>query len=165
MQHARVIALVGGAAFVASATVAAATWRREAAAPVAATSVGRGDAGAVPVEAAAPLWDTEERPGFTAGVAMRPMDREIIAAARSGNIDRRAMLDLFPDRPYRVRLAGSAELQQYRFVLIDLDRDGTWDERWDLGQPGQIRRELTPHGEAGPQAITFTIAHGRWQAH
>ncbi len=167
MQRKRVVAVVGGLALAASATVvAAATWQRGPAGEGPHPTTGRmavsGDAGAVP---AGPLWDTQELGGFTGGVAMRPMDREIIAVLRSGAVDRRAMLDVFPDRPYRVRLAGSAELQQFRFVLIDMDRDGTWDERWDLGQAGQIRRELTPNGDAGPEAIMFTMTHGRWQAH
>jgi hypothetical protein len=124
---------------------------------------------AVPKKAAgepvAPLWDTDELPGFTTGVAMRPVDRDVFAALRGAAFPREAMVDVFPRRPYRVRFGGSAVGHAVRLVLLDLDRDGRWDERWDLGQPGQVVRRVLPAGHEGGEGVDFTLTHGRWQPH
>jgi hypothetical protein len=112
-----------------------------------------------------PVWDTEEIPGWKTGVAMRPMDRDVVAALRSGRIERTSMLDLFPDRAYRVRLTGSARQQQFRWVLVDWNRDGVWDERWDLGEPGQILRTVTHDPDSMGHEVMYTLTHGRWLPH
>jgi hypothetical protein len=120
---------------------------------------------AAAAEMASPKWDTVEVPSWNAGVPMRAMDREIVAAILSGHVDRTSMSDLFPDRPYQVRLAGSAAARQFRWVLIDLNRDGAWDERWDLGEPGQIQRTVTRDPDARGSEVMYTLVHGRWQPH
>jgi hypothetical protein len=118
-----------------------------------------------PATAQPPTWDVDEVPGWRSGTPMRAMDREIVAAVRSGQVERSAMPDLFPDRPYRVRLAGSPATREFRWVLVDLDRDGGWDERWDLGEPGQILRTVSRDPGAMGHEVLYTLAHGRWQAH
>jgi hypothetical protein len=112
-----------------------------------------------------PHWDTEEDPHWTAGVPLRPMDRDIIAALQSGTVERTSMTDVFPDRPYKVRFAGSPASQTFAYVLVDLDRDDKWDERWDLSEPGTIKRtvEHDPLGEG--QKVMYTLVKGRWQPH
>jgi hypothetical protein len=112
-----------------------------------------------------PKWSTEEDPRWKVGVPLRPMDRDIIAALQSGHIERAAEMDLFPDKPYQVRLAGNPEKQQFRFVLVDLNRDGKWDEKWDLGEPGQIKRNVEHDPNAIGQAVMYTLVNGRWQPH
>jgi len=110
-------------------------------------------------------WDTEEIPTWKVGVPMRPMDRDIVAALVAGHVDRSRVIDLFPERAYQVRLAGSAETGAFPYLLVDLNRDGTWDERWDLTKPGEIRRTVTHDPDAYGREVTYTLAHGRWQPH
>jgi len=112
-----------------------------------------------------PKWDTEENPAWKVGVSLRPMDHDIIAALQSGHVERSQVTDLFPDKPYQVRLAGSPATQQFRFVLIDLNRDGKWDERWDLGEPGQIKREVMHDPDALGHDTMYTLNQGKWQPH
>jgi hypothetical protein len=112
-----------------------------------------------------PKWSTEEDPRWKVGVPMRPMDRDIIAALQSGHIERTAELDLFPDKPYQVRLSGNPTMQQFRFVLVDLNRDGKWDEKWDLGEPGQIKRSVPHDPDGAGHDVMYTLVNGRWQPH
>ena len=112
-----------------------------------------------------PKWDTEETPTWRVGVPLRPMDRDIIAVLLSGHVARTAMPDIFPDRPYQVRLAGNPDEGQFQYVLIDMNRDGKWDERWDLSQPGQIRRQVPHDPDALNREVNYTLTHGRWQPH
>jgi len=93
------------------------------------------------------------------------MDHDIIAALQSGTVERTSVPDVFPDRPYRVRLAGSPVTQVFAYVLVDLNRDDKWDERWDLTKPGAIERtvEHDPNGEG--QKVMYTLVKGRWQPH
>jgi hypothetical protein len=114
--------------------------------------------------AARPKWDTQELPNWP-GLPLRPMDHDLIDAMLSGHIARQSMLDLFPDRPYRVRLVGSADMQLFQFAMIDLDRDGKWDEQWDLSKPGQIQRHVAHDPAAGGHEVMYTLAHGKWQPH
>jgi hypothetical protein len=93
------------------------------------------------------------------------MDHDIIAALQSGTVERTAMPDVFPDRPYKVRFAGSPTTQQFAYVLVDLNRDDKWDERWDLSEPGQIKRTVEHDPEAQGEKVTYTLVKGRWQPH
>src|SRR5579872_3819588 len=43
-------------------------------------------------------------PGYRVGLPMRPMDIDIFEAIERGRVDAKAKEDLFPGRPYRVRL-------------------------------------------------------------
>ncbi len=132
-----------------------------------------GDAAAATTDGGwtAPHWDTEEDPHWKAGVPLRPMDRDIIAALQSGKVERKDVVDVFPDKPYRVRFAGSPATQVVAFVLIDLNRDGKpdspdqWDERWDIREPGTIKRTVTHDPDAQGQQVMYTLIKGRWQPH
>jgi hypothetical protein len=109
-------------------------------------------------------FDLHEDPNFTLGLPMRPMDHDIFAAIADGALERKRLPDLFADRPYRVRLVGSVAERHFGMVMIDLERDGSWDERWDL-QPGQVLRDVKKDDAAGGQPVRYTLAHGRWQPH
>lgn len=112
-----------------------------------------------------PHWDTEEDPHWKAGISLRPMDHDIIAALQSGTVARTAMPDVFPDRPYDVRFAGNPETQTFAYVLVDLNRDGTIDEKWDLTKPGAIERVVFHDPDARNQKVMYTLVKGKWQPH
>ena len=124
------------------------------------------DAGWIP-----PRWDTQEDPHWTAGVPLRPMDHDIIAALQSGKVERKDVVDVFPDKPYKVRFAGSPANQTFVYVLIALDRTKAtdnkdqWDERWDLSEPGSIKRTVMHDPQAQGHQVMYTLVKGRWQPH
>jgi len=93
------------------------------------------------------------------------MDHDIIAALQSGTVARTSMPDVFPDQPYKVRFAGSPETQTFAFVLIDLNRDDKMDERWDLREPGTIKRTVFHDAGAEGREVNYTLVRGRWQPH
>lgn len=120
-----------------------------------------------------PVFDTFEDPRYKAGIPMRPMDHDIIAAVQSGKVERKDVLDLFPDKPYRVRLVGSPASQTFVYVLIQMDRTAkqdpdprqAWDERWDLREPGTIKRYVFRDPNAQGEQVMYTLTKGRWQPH
>jgi hypothetical protein len=93
------------------------------------------------------------------------MDHDIIAALQSGTVERKDVADVFPDRPYKVRFAGNPATQTFAYVLIDLNRDDQWDEKWDLSVPGAIKRTAFHDPQAQGQEVSFTLVKGRWQPH
>ncbi len=110
------------------------------------------------------IFDTVEDPKWKAGVPMRDMDRDIFAQMQNPNLDYKLLTDLFPDKPYKVRLVGSVVERRYGLVMIDLDRDGKWDERWDL-RLGQANRVVEHDPASDGQRGQYTLAHGKWQPH
>jgi hypothetical protein len=110
------------------------------------------------------VFDTVEDPNWKAGVPMRDMDRDIFAKFKDPALERSALLDMFPDRPYKVRVMGSASEHRFGLVMIDLNRDGKWDERWDL-RAGQVTRAVEHDEGASGQRVTYTLTHGKWQPH
>ncbi len=94
------------------------------------------------------------------GVPLRPMDTDIFAAIEKGNLTHAQLLDLFPDRPYHVKLTANGEERRVEFVLIDLERDGKWDERWALRKDQGVDRRLI-----GDPNIMFTMRAGYWIPH
>jgi hypothetical protein len=108
-------------------------------------------------------FDIEEDPAFKSGFPLRPLDRDIFAAMRDPNLDRTRLTDLFPGRPERVRLLGSVAERNFAQVLVDRDRDGTWDERWAL-KPNEVSR-VVPNDPSTGGSVRYTLSHGRWQAH
>ena len=110
------------------------------------------------------VFDTVEDPNWKAGIPMRDMDRDIFAQLKNDDLDRSKLADLFPDRPYRVRLIGSVTEHRFGLVMIDLNRDGKWDERWDL-RAGQVMRNVEHDEGSGGQRVQYTLVHGKWQAH
>jgi hypothetical protein len=109
-------------------------------------------------------FDLHEIPGSKAGIPLRAMDRDIIEEIQNAKFDRARMNDLFPDRPYRVRLVGSIAERRIGLVLIDTNRDGKFDERWDLTRT-EISRVIHDDAAANGAPVKYTLGHGRWQVH
>jgi hypothetical protein len=132
-------------------------------APPSSTASPRASGSAAPADG--PMqFDLQEIPTFTAGIPLRPMDRDIFAALTSGKITREQVPDLFPDRPYRVRLMGSPSDQHFSGLNIDLERNGKIDERWTM-RPGAVERMVPNDPAADGQPVKYTLSHGRWQLH
>jgi hypothetical protein len=109
-------------------------------------------------------FDLTENPASHGGVPLRPMDRDIFAQIMSEKLERKQMHDVFPDRPYRVVFIGSASEHRIGFVLVDLDRDGKFEERWEL-KTGEVSRVVQADPAAQGQPVKYTLGHGRWQVH
>jgi len=92
------------------------------------------------------------------------MDRDIFAQVTALKLDRTQMKDVFPDRPYRVVFVGSISERRIGFVMIDLDRNGTFDERWEL-KTSEANRIVLHDPAANGAEVKYTLAHGRWQVH
>lgn len=99
------------------------------------------------------------------GVPVRPMDADIFAAIEKGNISHAQLLDLFPDRPYHVKLVGNSAERTIGFVLIDLHRSGKWDEHWELKTDGTVSRRTLTDTEDSPSNVLFTLRAGYWVPH
>ncbi len=95
---------------------------------------------------------------------IRPMDRDIFDKITTLKLERTQMRDVFPDRPYRVAFLGSLVERRIGRVHVDLDRDGKFDERWELTKGGVVRI-VQADPAAGGATVTYSLAHGRWQPH
>jgi hypothetical protein len=98
------------------------------------------------------------------GVPVRPMDVDIFSAIEKGNLTRAQLLDLFPDRPYQVKLVANGETRRVGIVLVDLHRSHKWDERWQLRDDGVFRYTHGADDNASPE-ILFTLRAGYWIPH
>ena len=93
------------------------------------------------------------------------MDRDILdQITHLERIPRTQMKDVFPDRPYRVAFVGSVAERRVGLVMIDLDRDGKFEERWDL-KGSEITRNVIQDPASGGVPGRYTLARGRWQVH
>jgi hypothetical protein len=110
-------------------------------------------------------WQTTEDPNWRVGLPQRDMDKDIFAKLKDPALERTALPDLFPDRPYKVQVFGSITEHRFGILMIDLKRDGTWDEKWDLMKPGEVARHVEHDESAGGQPVTYTLVHGKWQPH
>jgi hypothetical protein len=119
---------------------------------------------ASPTEKAAPgqVYDYLPSGRSKTGVPLRPMDNEIFEAIARNHFTVERVLDLFPDRPYHVKLVANLATQRASGVLIDLDRDQKWDERWELRTDGCTRYVLTP--QKSNESPKFTLHEGHWIA-
>lgn len=104
------------------------------------------------------VYNYKPDPRFQAGVPLRPMDIEILEALARGHFDRAQLLDLFPGRPYHVKLIGSPGDGRIDLLAIDLDRNGIWDEQWRLKPETVERRTFDKEGPG----IPFVLRNGRW---
>jgi hypothetical protein len=111
-----------------------------------------------------PHFDLAEDPKFKAGIALRPMDHDIFDKLTTLALDRSQMRDVFPDRPYRVHFIGSLAEKRIGLVMVDLNRDGKVDERWDI-KSGEVVRNVQADPHANGVEVRYTLAHGRWQPH
>ena len=133
------------------------------ASPASPTS-GRSTSPASEPSASPQQFDLTDDPRNASGVPLRPMDHDIFTLITSLQLDRTRMPDVFPDRPYRVTFIGSIAERRIGLVMIDLDRDGKFDERWDLKRDGVVRNVLKdPAADGNP--VNYSLAHGRWQPH
>jgi hypothetical protein len=91
------------------------------------------------------------------------MDNDIFARIEKGDFKREELRDVFPGRPYHVQFMGSSEENWISVVLVDLDRDGKWDERWEMKPEGVTRRVINKEEEEeGPETTPFALRPGRW---
>jgi len=110
-----------------------------------------------------------KRDGHLQGGALRPMDEEIFAAIASGQLEQAHLDDVFPSKPYRVRMVGSMAPRKWiSVVFIDLQRDGKFEERWDLTTDDVVRVVFRkPRGDnfaADDADPKFSLRRGTWQA-
>lgn len=133
-------------------------------APTSASHPASSGSGAVEATGEPVAFNLTERPDFKSGVPLREMDCDIFALLQSLKLERTQMRDVFPDRPYKVTFVGSIAERRIGLVMIDLNRDGTIDERWDLKKGGVMRMVPKDPGANGQQ-VTYSLAHGRWQPH
>jgi len=75
--------------------------------------------------------------------ALRPMDQEILARVREG-ISGDKLNDSIKGRSYRVNLYKDPGKPGVNRLKLDLDRDGKWDEKWNLEADGRVKREVAP---------------------
>jgi hypothetical protein len=106
------------------------------------------------------VYDYKSPSKFQAGVPLRPMDIDIFEALAGGKLQRTDLPDLFPNRPYRVRLIGSAEERWITSALIDLDRDGKPEEAWEMKEDTIIRRDIVPGKPAA--GTPYALRPGKW---
>jgi len=78
------------------------------------------------------------------------MDRDVLAKVGEP-LGSDAVKDAFPGRPYRVELHQDAGHARPNRVKIDLDRNGKWDEKWNVEadadggvHPRRVKREVAP---------------------
>jgi hypothetical protein len=101
-------------------------------------------------------------PNVHAGLPLRPMDEEILEAINNESFEEKDMLDLFPQKPYRVRLVGSKKEHWIMGAMIDLERDGKWDESWEMKPDMLVRRLTEDSGRPKSEAAIFQLRPGHW---
>ncbi len=105
--------------------------------------------GTVPERAAPPVSAPANRAPLPTGSSadaeqsLRPMDAEILAAARAG-MDRGKAKDIFPRAPYKVSLYEDDSKTWGNRVKVDLNGDQKWDEKWEFSASGDVRRQVAP---------------------
>jgi hypothetical protein len=114
--------------------------------------------------ATAQVFDTIDTNVAHGGVTLRDMDRDIFAEITAATLERERMKDVFPERPYRVQLIGSLTERRIGFVLVDLDRDGKNEEKWEI-RSGEVNRTVFNDPATNGQPTKYNLRHGRWQVH
>jgi hypothetical protein len=153
-----IVAVVASLAAAAIAAVVVISLRHRAATAAAAAPPPPSSEGAPPHKPQ--VYDYKEPPMVKIGPPLRPMDSEILDAIAVGEFTHAQRLDLFPDRPYHVKLIGSVPDRWISIVMIDLDRDGKWDEKWTLKPDSVIRLDFDDREPMGGKP--FMLRHGQW---
>lgn len=108
-------------------------------------------------------FDVTENPKFKGGVSLRDLDRDIFAKLNDlDHLKREEMRDVFPDKPYLVRFIGSVATKNIGYVLVDINRDGKIDERWEI-RDGSVRRTVPNDPNAADTEVRYQLGQGRWQ--
>jgi hypothetical protein len=92
------------------------------------------------------------------GPKLRPMDHDIFERIEKNDMKR--LDDVFPGKPYQVRMYRDAAEGLIYLVEIDLQRSGVWEERWEL-KKDEVTREVTHVGDR-TYVDTFALRSGRW---
>jgi len=109
-------------------------------------------------------FDLTENPQLKIGIQLRDLDRDIFARLNDlDHMSREQMADVFPDKPYRVRFIGNLADKHIGIVLIDLNRDGTTDEKWQLMDDGSVKRTVPMDHNANDTEVRYQLGNGRWQ--
>lgn len=112
-------------------------------------------------EAPKPTQTAEPEKGD--GLALRPMDKEILERL-SGAAAGDKVKDAFPGKPYKVNLYKENGATKFNRVKIDLDRDDKWDEKWsvddDAGQE-VVKRQVAPNDDE-KYTDEFRLKAGAW---
>jgi hypothetical protein len=102
----------------------------------------------------------EHEGGSKLGPKVRPMDLEIFDYIANVNKSKRGMIDdIFPKKPYRVKVL-LVEDGFVEGVWIDLNRNGKFDEQWDLA-PDEVNRHLSTKDD-GRYLVDFRLRNGHW---
>jgi hypothetical protein len=95
------------------------------------------------------------------GLPLRPVDRQVFALlAKGGELTREQLMDAFPTATYKVKLVYSGVEHKIRVIAIDHDRDGKFDEGWQLS-PGKVNRRALKEVKPG-EATFYTLSYGLW---
>lgn len=98
---------------------------------------------------------------------LRQLDRDIFAQVAAAKYDRESMLDVFPGTPNHVRFIGDAHNHWVNVVIIDLGRDGTWDEKWTLTVNDVERvtfdKPKAENWNPSPRDARYALRYGAWQ--
>jgi hypothetical protein len=78
----------------------------------------------------------------TGGIALRPMDQEVLTKARQPITGERVK-DATAGRPYKVSLYKDAGFTTVNRAKLDLDRDEKWDEKWTF-EGEEVKRQVAP---------------------
>ncbi len=111
------------------------------------------ESGTAPVEAAP---DPDPPVG---GIALRPMDQEILKLARAG-ISGERVKDATAGKPYKTSLYRDAGEAGVNRLKIDLDRDDKWDEKWTL-EGDEVKRQVAPADDE-KYAEEYRLRGGAW---
>jgi len=107
------------------------------------------------------IYQTTPGPHPGLGQPLRTLDIDTFDRIARADYQRQEMLDLFPGRPYHVKLVGSFTDRWIDAVMVDVERDGHFDERWDLKPDGVFRRVIGP-GQEFDAATPFMLRNGLW---
>lgn len=129
--------------------------------PVAQGPVDRAPAGspaAASTNATQPLSAAEA----TSGIALRPMDSEILQRA-AGSIAGDKVKDAIKGRSYKVNLYQDAGETRVNRLKIDLDRDDKFDEKWTLSPSrDDIRRQVSTTDDDKTYDEEYRLRGDKW---
>lgn len=107
------------------------------------------------------VYDLEEHAGGQkSGPGIRPIDREIFDYIASGRAKPGMNDDIFPKQPYRVKVFRIVANGPVTHVWIDMNRNGKWDERWDL-KADQVDRHIADADDENYDTDA-RLRNGRW---